>query len=113
MRHHNSLATVRPDHTDRYHAPTTGELVGVLPDPSADVHQAAVTKIEEARVRSFVRKLPMLERKVIVARYGLAGEELTCRQAASQLGISASGVSAIEHRALDRLRAMYGLAPGA
>jgi len=88
---------------------TTGQLVQQLPDPDADVHQAAVVNIEAARVRRFVRSLPMLERKVIAARYGLTGEPLSCRQVGVRLGLSRSTVSDIEQRALQRLRGMYDL----
>lgn len=88
---------------------TTGQLVQQLPDPDADVHDAAVINIEAARVRRFVRALPMLERKVIAARYGLTGEPLSCRQVSARLGLSRSTVSDIEQRALQRLRGMYDL----
>jgi RNA polymerase sigma factor (sigma-70 family) len=88
---------------------TIGEMLEQLADPEVDVHEGVVVSIEVARLRRFVRTLPMLERKVIVARYGLTGEQLSCRQAGARLGMSRSSVSAIEHRALDRLRGMYGL----
>jgi DNA-directed RNA polymerase specialized sigma subunit len=57
--------------------------------------------------------LPILERQVIAARYRLTGPALSCRQAATRLGLSRRSVSAIEHRALDRLRAMYDVAAAA
>jgi len=88
---------------------TLGRLLDELPDIDVDVHETAVINIEAARVRRFVRRLPVLERKVIAARYGLAGNPMSCRQLATRLGISKSTVSDIEQRALDRLRGMYEL----
>jgi DNA-directed RNA polymerase specialized sigma subunit len=73
------------------------------------VHEAVVVSIEAACVRRFVRALPLLERRVIAARYGLVGEPMSCRQVAQLLGISASGVTAIEQRVLKRLRGFYEL----
>jgi RNA polymerase sporulation-specific sigma factor len=79
-----------------------------LADPDVDVHQAVVVSIEAARVRQLVRRLPMLERKVIAWRFGLAGEQLSFRQVAERLGVSKANAIAIEQRALDRLRGCYG-----
>ena len=73
-------------------------------DPDADVHEAAVSRIEAARVRRMVRSLPVIERHVIAWRYGLAGEPLTVRDVAARLGISKSTVADIEARALERMR---------
>ena len=112
-RHHTLVALTRPagGKLDAHEEDITlGELLAQLPDPDVDVHEAAVVSIERARVRRFVRSLPAHERKVIALRYGLAGEpELSCRQVAARLGISRSGVSDIEQRALARLRGLYGL----
>jgi RNA polymerase sigma factor (sigma-70 family) len=88
---------------------TLGRLMHNVPDPDSDVHEQAVASIEAARLRRAVRSLPMLERKVIVARYGLVGQPLSCRQAAARFGLSPSSISTIEHRALDRLRLSYGV----
>jgi RNA polymerase sigma factor (sigma-70 family) len=88
---------------------TVGQLLLELPDLDADVHHAATINLEATQVRRLVRALPMRERKVIIARYGLMGEALSCRQLAALMNISPSGVSVIEHRALERLRGMYGL----
>ena len=86
---------------------TLNELLKELPDPDVDVHHTAVTNIEAARVRRLVRTLPALERRVVVARFGLAGPALSCRETAVRLGLSRTGVSRIERRALNRLRGMY------
>ena len=56
-----------------------------------------------------LRTLPMLERRVIAARYGLIRPALSRRQTAAQLGLSRRSVAAVEQRALDRLRSLYGL----
>jgi RNA polymerase sporulation-specific sigma factor len=78
-------------------------------DPDADVHEAAVSSIEAARVRRMVRTLPVLERHVIAWRYGLAGQPpLTVREVAARLGIGKSTVADIEARALSRMRGAVG-----
>lgn len=107
----NLVALPRPKKrpNDPEEATTLAELLEQLPDPEGDVHDAVVVNIERARVRRFVRSLPAHELKVIALRYGLIGEPLSCRQVAARLGISHSSVSSIEHRALERLRGMYGL----
>jgi len=92
---------------------TLNELLLELPDPDTDVHDAAVTNIEAARLRRYVRTLPMLERKVIVWRHGLLGEQLSCLQVAARLGMSKASAVAIEQRALKRLRAMLEETPEA
>ncbi len=113
MRQSNLFALGRHPIADNSATPaadlTLGQLLEELPDLDHDVHEAAVINIEAARVRRFVRNLPMLERKVIAARYGLTGEPMSCRQLAARLGISRSSISAIEQRALERLRGMYEL----
>lgn len=92
---------------------TLNELLLELADPDTDVHDAAVTNIEAARVRQYVRMLPMMERKVIVLRFGLAGAALSCRQTAARLGLSPTSVSRTERWALDRLRRLYDDVPEA
>jgi DNA-directed RNA polymerase sigma subunit (sigma70/sigma32) len=76
-------------------------------DPDHDVAETAIARIDAARARRQVRSLPMLERKVIIWRYGLLGEFLTCREVAERLGMSKANAVAIEKRALARLRAWY------
>jgi hypothetical protein len=77
LRHSILLALRRPPTEARAEAAfadvTLGRLLEDLPDTDADVFEAAVVNIEAARVRRFVRMLPVLERKVIAARYGLTG----------------------------------------
>lgn len=112
----NVVALPRPTHNNtatRAAGITVGQLLDELPDMDTDVHEMAVVNIEAARVRRFVRTLPLLERKVIAARYGLVGKPMSCRQVAARLGISKSSVSDIEQRALDRLRDMYELSDAA
>ncbi len=73
-------------------------------DPDADVHEAAVTNIEAARVRRLLRQLPEIERRILRWRYGIDAETLTVREIAARLGIGKSTVADIEGRALARLR---------
>ncbi len=89
------------------------ERLGDVADPRGDVHEAAVSSIEAARVRRLVGGLPQLERHVICWRYGLGGESLSVRQVAARLGVSLGGAWKIEQRALEQLRGHYGLAEAA
>ncbi len=90
-----------------------GQTLEQLADPDVDVHEAAVVSIERARLLRAVRALPMVERKVLAGRYGLGCDAMTCRELGRTLGISASGVVAIEQRALARLRGIYAEADAA
>ncbi|MEA2290193.1 MAG: polymerase primary sigma factor [Solirubrobacteraceae bacterium] len=85
---------------------TFGEL---LADPRAE------DAYERVSLRPAVDQLPRLlgdlterERMIVRARYGLDGTELTLRQLADRLGVSAERVRQIEQGALDKLRAAVG-----
>src|SRR4051794_11748363 len=78
---------------------TLAQIMRQLPDPDGDVHEHVVVSIEVARLRRLVRALPILERRVIAARYGLIAPALTRRQVAAQFGLSRRGVAAVEERA--------------
>lgn len=79
-------------------------------DTGTDVQQGAVISIEVARLRRALRRLPMLERRVLEHRYGLGGTpELSTRQVAARLGIPRSTVWDTEQRALDMLRRDFGV----
>lgn len=84
-----------------------GDMVAQRPDPTADVHQAAVASIEAARLRRHVRGLPPLLRSVICWRYGLDCDALSCRQVAERLGVSKATAWNYEQRALEMLRGCY------
>jgi RNA polymerase sporulation-specific sigma factor len=113
LRHQTQLTVLARPKNEVPAAPhaelTLAQLLEQLPDPDTDVEASVVASMEAERLRRAVRALPVLERKVIVARYGLLGETLSCRQLAHRLGLSRSNVSAIEQRALERLRSVYGL----
>lgn len=84
-----------------------GSHYSEVPDPDADVHEAAVVLIEAARVRRYVSMLPAIEQQVVCWRFGLDDEALTVRQVAARLSMPRSTVSDIESRALSRLRGFY------
>lgn len=67
-------------------------------------------KLRSAQALRYVENLlSMRERKIIVLRFGLSGNEpLTQREVASLLGISRSYVSRIEKSALEKLRTAFG-----
>ena len=80
------------------------QIMAMLPDPDADVHEQVIADLEAARLRRAVRALPTLELVVIIALYGLSGPTLSRRQASARLGLSRRNLAAIEQRALGRLR---------
>ena len=60
---------------------------------------------ESARLRQLIEGLPARERKLILLRYGLAGQPpLTQLETAKLLQISRSYVSRLETHALERLK---------
>lgn len=66
-------------------------------------------KIKSSKLAGYIRsELNERERKIIILRYGLNGEEpLTQREIAQQMGISRSYISRIEKKALSILRKKY------
>lgn len=84
-----------------------------LPDPQADVHEAAVHNLEAARLRRELRRLPDLERRVLEWHWGLDGPPLSHRQIARRLSISVGSAWNIEQRALSQLRDRYDIADAA
>lgn len=63
------------------------------------------TKVRTAAVTDYINKrLGERERKIMIMRYGLSGDEpLTQRETAERLGISRSYVSRIENNTLSRI----------
>lgn len=85
-----------------------GQTYADVPDPDADVFEAAVTNIEAARVRRLIRQLPEIERRVIRFRYGIQADQLSVREIARRLGTSPKTVTRISDRAMSRLRILSG-----
>ena len=76
-----------------------------LEDPDGDVHEATVSSLHHARLARALRRLPALERRVLEYRFGLHdSDELTHRQVAKRLSISAGRAWYLERRALGLLR---------
>ena len=72
------------------------------------------TKMTSAKAIAFIMKeLEQRERKVLILRYGLDGENpLTQREIARKMGISRSYVSRIEKAALEKIAEHLRLTPG-
>lgn len=71
---------------------------------SEAVYEEVQHNQEVARLKAAVSKLPSKERRVIIQRYGLDGNEPLCqRKIANQMGISRSYVSRIESKGLKKL----------
>jgi RNA polymerase sigma factor (sigma-70 family) len=80
------------------------------PDPTSDPLQALIAEedqhedeLRQARLNRMLRRLPLLERRVIRWHYGLAGEPLSDAEIAGKLNMTRSGVWRIRQRALVRL----------
>lgn len=79
-----------------------GDLVG---DPlSEQTYEDVLTTATGDSVRTLLSMLTERERQVLGLRFGLDGDELSLRQIARRLGMSAERVRQIEHRALIKLR---------
>ena len=79
-----------------------GDLVG---DPLADqAYEDVITSVSADAVRALLSTLTDREQQVLGWRLGLGGQELSFRQIARRLGMSAERVRQIEQRALVKLR---------
>lgn len=75
-----------------------------------DIGEEVDLLINSQRLYKAIEILDDREREIVILRYGLFGRQpLTQREAASLLGISRSYVSRIEKRAIEKLRAEFGL----
>jgi RNA polymerase sigma-70 factor (ECF subfamily) len=73
------------------------------PDDRPGPEETAVACLEAERVRALLRKLPDLQRELLVLRV-LAG--FTAQETGDELGMSAGAVRVAQHRALARLRVL-------
>ena len=81
---------------------TLGDLVA---DPLSDqTYEDVINRCLTEAIRSLLSTLTDRERQVLVWRFGLDGEELSLRQIARRLGVSAERVRQIEQRGLVKLR---------
>lgn len=80
-------------------------LIDILSDEEVDLAAQMQLEAEKEQMKQFLHTLDEREREVILARFGLIGnqEERTQRDIAKDLGISRSYVSRIEKRALLKL----------
>lgn len=78
-------------------------------DPRVEIEESVIRSLADARLRREIRRLPIIERRVVCWRHGLLGERLGIREVAQRLGVPRSTAYDIERRAMDRLRSAYGL----
>lgn len=83
-----------------------GQPLDEVPDPRPGTQEQAIINLESARLRRELRTLPALEGKVIRLRYR---DELSVRQVARRLNVSVGTAWGIEQRALEMLRASFGV----
>jgi RNA polymerase sigma factor (sigma-70 family) len=80
-------------------------LGDLIADPlSEQAYEDVITGGASTAIRSLFSTLTDRERQVLAWRFGLDGEELSLRQIARKLGVSAERVRQIEHRGLIKLR---------
>jgi len=82
---------------------TVGDM---LADPAAeDEYERVERRLDTETLRDLSGELGERERVIVRARYGLDGDELTLRELAGTLQLSAERVRQIEERALEKLGA--------
>jgi RNA polymerase sigma factor (sigma-70 family) len=81
----------------------------MLADPTAEeAYERVPRDIEAAELPALLGELDERERTIVRCRFGLDGRELTLRELAGTLGVSAERVRQLEQRALDKLRTAVG-----
>ncbi len=79
-----------------------------LADPKAEeAYEELWIQVGAAEVPRLLEQLSDRERGVVEGRYGLLSRELTLRELAETMGISAERVRQIEQTALEKMRAAY------
>ena len=83
-----------------------GRFGDLLADPLAHgEYERVLDAIEVQELLALLSGLSDRERDVLIARYGLEGDELSLRQVGERLGLSAERVRQLERRALGKLAA--------
>lgn len=86
----------------------TDELVGedVLPDYSHNVEEEAIANVMYRKLHDYLAHLPEQDRKLLQAIYF---DDLTERQVGQRLGMAQKTVNDRKHKALKKLRTMFGV----
>jgi RNA polymerase primary sigma factor len=92
-------------HLDRHELAT--EIVDMR---AGEAYECVDGRLAGTRLDTLLDALPPQQRQVIALRYGIAGEERTIEQTATELSISSNRVRALERTALQRLRELGSLA---
>ena len=94
---------------DAAHAGDEGEIDGLgdlVADPlSEQAYEDVINSAASEAVSTLLATLTERERQILSWRFGLEGEELSLRQIARRLGVSAERVRQIEQRGMIKLRA--------
>ena len=77
---------------------------------ASEAYERVDGRLAGTRLDKLLDALPRQQRRVIMLRYGISGEERTTEQAAADLNISPERVRALERAALQRLRELSSLA---
>ena len=83
-----------------------GELGDLFADPAAaDPAEEAGDALRREAIRTAVRRLPDLERRILELRFGFEGEQQSLEAIERELGISRERVRRLEREAFDQLAA--------
>jgi RNA polymerase sigma factor (sigma-70 family) len=99
-----SRAGVAPGRHGRVALPVAISRDLVADSLSGQAYEDVITGVSAEAVRTLLATLTERERQVLAWRFGLDGEELSLRQIARRLGVSAERVRQIEQRGLIKLR---------
>jgi RNA polymerase primary sigma factor len=82
----------------------------VIDAHAGEAYERVDGRLAGTRLDTLLDALPLQQRRVIVLRYGITGEERTAEQTAADLNISLTHARALERAALQRLRELSSLA---
>ena len=84
-----------------------GPVLSVADRTAPSPEDALISGIEQSAVLRQLKQLPVRDRQVLEARFGITGEGATLGEVAQGLGVSVERVRQIQRRALERLRKQF------